>query len=77
MEVKLNRAYVSYWDNIQYPILKLADSSYLCIAYSGNHKNYYINTYTEEEFIEQGFHEDEYYYCDELFENLTRQDFER
>lgn len=72
MEIKLNRAYVSHWDNIQYPILKLSDDSYLCVTYSSNHKNYYINTYTEEEFIEQGFHEDEY--CDEIFENLTRED---
>lgn len=72
MEVKLNRAYTSLWDNIQYPIFELADGSYLCISYSSNHKCYHVNTYTKEEFIEQGFEEDDY--CDELFENLTRQD---
>jgi hypothetical protein len=74
MEIKLNRAYVSHWDNIRYPIFKLADGSYLCISYSSNHRCYSMNTYTKEEFIEQGFGEDEYCYCDELFENLTRQD---
>lgn len=74
MEVKLNRAYVSHWDNIEYPIFKLADGAYLCIAYSSNHKCYSINTYTEEEFVEQGFREDEYYDCDELFWNLRRED---
>ena len=74
MEVKLNKAYVSYWDNIEYPIFQLADGSYLCIAYSSNHKNYYIDVYTEEEFIEQGFSEDEFGYCDEYFESLTKED---
>lgn len=69
MEIKLNRAYSSTWDNIQYPIFKLADDSYLCIAYSCNHKCYCINVYTKEDFVEQGFQEDDY--CDEIFESLT------
>ena len=73
MGIKLNRAYVSYCDNIEYPILKLADDSYLCIAYSSNHKNYYINVYTEEEFVEQGFEENDY--CDEIFECITKENF--
>lgn len=77
MEVKLNKTYVSHWDNIEYPIFQLADGSYLCIAYSSNHKNYYIDIYTKEDFIEQGFSEDESGYCDELFENLTREEFSR
>ena len=72
MEVKLNKAYASHWDNVEYPIFKLADGSYLCVAYSCNHKNYYMNVYTEEDFIEQGFEEDDY--CDDIFENLTKQD---
>lgn len=75
MEVKLNRAYVSYWDNIQYPIFELADGAYLCITYSSNHKCYHINAYTKEEFIEQGFREDDY--CDDLFENLTAKEFDK
>lgn len=72
---KFNRAYVSYWDNIQYPIFKLADGAYLCITYSINHKCYGINTYTKEEFTEQEFQEDEC--CDELFENLTSEQIDR
>lgn len=72
MDIKLNRAYASHWDNIQYPIFELADGSYLCISYSSNHKYYHINIYTKEEFVEQGFHEDDE--CDELFENLSRED---
>ena len=60
MEIKLNRAYTSHWDNWEYPIHKLADGSYLCIAYSNNHGNYYLNRYTEEEFAEQGFEESEW-----------------
>lgn len=75
MEIKLNRAYTSYWDNIQYPIFKLSDGAYLCITYSSNHKCYGINTYTVEEFVEQEFQEDDY--CDELFENLTAEEFDR
>lgn len=73
IEIKLNRAYVSHWDNIQYPIFELSDGSYLCITYSSNHKCYHINTYTKEKFVEQGFQEDDY--CDELFENLTIDEF--
>lgn len=73
MKIELNRAYTSSWDNIQYPIFKLSDGAYLCITYSSNHKCYSINTYTVEEFIEQGFQEDDY--CDELFENLTVEEF--
>lgn len=73
MEIKLNRAYTSLWDNIQYPIFELSDGAYLCITYSSNHKYYDVNTYTKEEFIEQGFQEDDY--CDDLFENLTRNEF--
>ena len=75
IEIKLNRAYVSSWDNIQYPIFELSDGAYLCITYSSNHKCYHINTYTKEELIEQGFQEDDY--CDDLFENLTREEFSR
>ena len=74
MEIILNRAYTSCWDNIQYPIFELVDGAYLCITYSSNHKCYHINIYTKEEFIEQGFQEDEY--CDELFENLSKEKFE-
>ena len=73
MEINLNKVYVSNWDNIQYPILKLSDDSYLCITYSSNHQCYHVDTYTKEEFIEQGFHEDEYGYYDETFEKLTRE----
>lgn len=73
MEIKLNKAYVSYWDNIQYPILELSDGSYLCISYSITHECYHINTYTKNEFVDQGFQENEY--CDEIFENLTRKEF--
>lgn len=73
MEVKLNRAYVSYYDNIQYPIFELSDGAYLCITYSISHKCYHINIYTVEEFIEQEFKEDDY--CDDLFENLTKEEF--
>lgn len=72
MEIILNRAYISQWDNIQYPILKLSDDSYLCITYSCNHKCYHINTYTEEQFIEQGFFEDDSF--DMFFEELTKED---
>lgn len=72
MEIKLNRAYIATWDNIQYPIFRLADGAYLCITYSSNHKVYSLNTYTKEEFIEQGFVEDEY--SNEIFENLTEKD---
>ena len=75
MYIKLNRAYTSLSDNIQYPIFELADRAYLCITYSSNHKCYHINTYTKEEFIEQGFQEDDY--CDDLFENLTKDEFSR
>lgn len=69
MEIELNRAYISHWDNIQYPIFELSDGSYLCIAYSCNHKCYYVNIYTKEDFIEQGFHEDNSF--DEFFNDLT------
>lgn len=68
MDVKLYRAYVSHWDNIEYPIFQLADGAYLCIAYSFNHKNYWINTYTKEEFSDQGFKECDGY--DDYFETL-------
>lgn len=74
MKIKLNRAYVSHWDNIEYPIFKLSDETYLCITYSSNHKCYHISTYTEGEFIEQGFHEDDD--CDVLFEHLTVKEFD-
>lgn len=70
MEIKLNKAYSSHWDNVQYPIFKLSDESYLCISFSRNHGVYCINTYTKEDFIEQGFEEDEYF--DDYFENLTK-----
>ena len=72
MEIKLNKAYSSLWDNIQYPIFELSDSSYLCITYSINHKCYGINVYTKEDFLDQGFHED--IYNDYIFENLTEED---
>lgn len=62
------------WDNIQYPIYKLADNSYLCITYSCNHGTYNLNIYTEEEFKEQGFKEDDY--NNYLFEDLTSENFE-
>ena len=74
MEIKLNRAYVSTWDNIEYPIFRLYDGCYLCIAYSGNHKIYFINIYSEEDFVKQGFQEDDY--CDEIFECITKEDIE-
>ena len=72
MEIKLKRAYSSHWDNIEYPIFKLADDSYLCISYSCNHHVYGMNTYTKEEFIESGFQEDDT--CDDIFESLTRKE---
>lgn len=72
MEILLNRAYISTWDNIQYPIFKLTDDAYLCITYSSNHSVYSLNTYTKEEFVEQGFVEDED--SDEIFERLTEKD---
>lgn len=68
MEIKLNRAYSSKWDNIEYPIYRFTDGSYLCIAYSCNHGNYYLNRYTEEEFAEQGFEESEWE--DYIFEDI-------
>ena len=52
MEIKLNRTYTSHWDNLEYPIYRFTDGSYLCIAYSNNHGNYYLNRYTEEEFVD-------------------------
>jgi hypothetical protein len=73
MEIELNKVYTSDWDNIQYPILELADGSYLCITYERSHGCLHINTYTKEEFVEQGFHKNDYDY-NELFENLTRED---
>lgn len=77
MEIKLNTAYyASHWDNIQYPILELSDGAYLCISYSSNHKCCSINTYTKEEFIEQGFSEDEYNYYDYIFDRLTAEQFD-
>lgn len=75
MDIKLNRAYSGGWDNIEYPIYQLADESYLCIAYSVNHKCYYMDVYTKEDFIEQGFDED--YELDYIFENITRQDINK
>lgn len=75
MEINLRRPYSSSWDNVEYPILKLADESYLCIVYSRNHRCYSINTYTKEEFVEQGFEEDNWY--DDIFENLTAEELER
>jgi len=75
MEIKLNRAYSSGWDNIEYPIYQLVDESYLCIAYSSNHKYYYIDVYTKEDFVEQGYDED--YELDYIFENITRQDIDK
>lgn len=74
MDIKLNQAYSSMWDNIQYPIYKLADNSYLCITYSCNHRTYNLNIYTEEEFKEQGFKEDDY--NNYLFKDLTSDIFE-
>ena len=72
MEIKLNRVYVSHYDNIEYPIFKLSDGSYLCIAFSYNHKQYYVNVYTEEDFVEQGFEESGY--DDDTFDFLTKAD---
>lgn len=68
MEIILNRAYISVYDNIEYPIHRLKDGSYLCIAYSNNHHNYYLNRYTEQEFVEQGFQESEWE--DYIFEDI-------
>ena len=73
--IELNNAYVSHWDNIEFPIYELSDGCYLCIAYSTNHSMYSIDTYTKQEFIEQGFEKEEG--CNNLFENLTRKDIER
>ena len=70
MDIKLHTPYVSHCDNIEYPILKLADGSYMCIAYSTNHKNYYVNVYTEEDFIDQGY--DESYDCNDIFDCITK-----
>ena len=73
MEIKLNTAYSSLvWGNIQYPVFKLSDDSYLCIAYEANHQSYFVNTYTKEEFIEEGFHENEN--CNYIFKSITRED---
>lgn len=72
MEIKLNRAYTSSWDNFEYPIYKFADGSYLCIAHSNNHGNYYINRYTKEEFVEQGFTESEW--ADDIFEDINSEE---
>ena len=74
MEIKLNKVYASHWDNIEYPILELSDGSYLCICYEYSHKVYSVNTYTKEEFIEQGFIESNDY--DDIFEFLTREMFD-
>lgn len=71
MEIELNKAYVSGWDNIEFPIFKLSDG-YVCITYSQNHCVYNINFYTEQEFVEQGFERAEYE--DSLFEDLTIND---
>lgn len=68
MEIKLNRTYTSRWDNLEYPIYRFTDGSYLCIAYSNNHRNYYLNRYTEEEFVEQGYEESEW--ADYIFEDV-------
>ena len=68
MEIKLKRAYISYWDNIEYPIYQFADGSYLCIAYSISHQNYYLDRYTKEDFIKQGFEESEWE--NHLFEDI-------
>lgn len=71
MQIELNKAYSSSWDNIEFPIYKLNDG-YVCITYSQNHCVYNINFYTEKEFIEQGFKRSEY--DDFLFEDLTMSD---
>ena len=68
MEIILNRAYSSTWDNIEYPIYMFADGSYLCITYSNYHGVYALNRYTEEEFVEQGFKESEW--ADYIFEDI-------
>lgn len=68
MEIKLNRAYISNWDNWEYPIYIFADGSYLCVTYSNNHGVYGLNRYTEEEFIDQGFEESEW--ADYIFEDI-------
>lgn len=73
MEIKLNTAYASRWDNIQYPIFELADGSYLCITCEYSRRLYHINIYTTEDFIEQGFEERDAY--NDLFENLSAADF--
>lgn len=75
IEIELNNAYISGWDNIEFPIFELLDDSYLCIAYSQHHNNYYINTYSKEEFIEEGFEKcAEYNY---IFEEILRKDIDR
>mgnify|MGYP003291757858 CR=1 FL=1 len=73
MEIKLNTAYASTWDNVEYPIYQLADNSYLCISYSMNHHCFGINIYTTQQFEEQGFHES---YWPE-FDNITAEDLDR
>ena len=72
-EVELNVPYASGWDNVELPILQLSDGSYLCISYSMNHKVYSIDTYTKEEFIEQGFEKS--LYCEAYFEYMERAHF--
>ena len=70
-EIKLNTAYVSDYDNIQYPIYQISDNSYICKTYSCRHKCYNFNLYTKEEFNSQGFKEDES--CNDLFEEITKE----
>jgi hypothetical protein len=72
-EVELNEPYASGWDNVELPIFELSDGSYLCIAYSQNHNIYSIDTYTKEEFIEQGFERSDWANC--YFEDMKREHF--
>lgn len=75
IDIKLNNAYISGWDNIQFPIFQFLDNAYLCISYSQNHNNYYINTYSKKEFLEQGFE-----ICESMnyiFEDMLREDIDR
>lgn len=75
MDIKLNQAYKAlFQDNIEYPIFKLTDNAYLCIIYSIRHGTYNLNIYTEEDFKEYGFKEDDY--NNYLFEDLTSENFE-
>lgn len=74
LEIELNNAYLSGWDNIEFPIFQFLDGSYLCISYSQHHNNYYINTYSETEFLEEGFEKCES--MNDIFEDMLREDID-